>query len=303
MDSNINAQLYQNLYSYIQNNNISGSTTGTLKMKNHDSISSTQVNKSLRNIFKITKINKNAKVFTRKRLKKIRPKTFDSEIDILSIQPEDKVQRLKTLAKSVKILRRKINTIEKKVKNNSSKILNQHIWSSLGINPKNIYLKNQYKINYDNIITALKKISEKNDFEFNDQKHLIRNLVNLIAEGKLKPNSTIYNQICNILRLYLPKDKVKQINERYDKYSVNVNDKELPICFRDYRRLSNFGNEALNAVFGVEEETGENLNPLTANFLSYLQPSFNLLNTFLSMNYSAQQNDSKKNENNMLVIK
>jgi hypothetical protein len=252
-------------------------------------------------IFKITKIYKQNKII-RKRLKKIKAIHSEVDIDLSLIQSEDKVERLKTLAKSVKIMRRKIKTMEKKLRLNSSKILNQHIWNSLSINPKNIYLKNQYKFDYDNVLSAFKKIKEKKDFEFEDQKHVIENLINLIVEEKLKPGSIIYNQICNILRMYI--SPVKQINEKYEEFSVKVDGKDLPICYKDYKKFSKFNDEALKACFGVEvqETLKEEINPYAVNLLSYLQPNFNLFGNLFGSNTVLPQNPSKRNDNNMFLI-
>jgi hypothetical protein len=61
---------------------------------------------------------------------------------------------------------------------------------------------------------CLKKIRNSNDFEYDDQKHLIENIISYISEDKLKVDSFVYKKLCSIIRLLIPIDQIKFISKK-----------------------------------------------------------------------------------------
>jgi hypothetical protein len=175
---------------------------------------------------------------------------YFSKIKFSKLKSEEKDERLKNLAKLVKRLRRKVRNLEHKVRFNATKLLNKHIWNRLGISTKNKYLQPEFTLDFDKICIALKRVRNYDGFEYTDQKHLLENLVNCIAEDKLKINSLMYRKICSVVRMLLKKEKIKYISKTESIVTISFPEQEVAISNLEYRSLIPYKDElrALRAI-------------------------------------------------------
>jgi hypothetical protein len=190
------------------------------------------------------------KNFAEPQAKKISP---FSKVNFSKLSAEEKDERLKNLAKLVKRLRRKVRNLENKVRFNASKLLNKHICNKLGINMKNKYLLPEFQFDFDKICKALKRVRNCEDLEYDDQKHLIENIINLIADDKLKLDSLQFRKIASIIRMFLPKEKVKYISKKDSKITISFPETEVYISNKEYAKIAKFkeSEDVLRAVLGV----------------------------------------------------
>jgi hypothetical protein len=177
-----------------------------------------------------------------------------SKVNFSKLKEEEKDNRLKNLAKLVKRLRRRVRNLEHKVKVNPTKLLNKYLWNKLGINHKNKYLKPEYEFDFEKIIKALKKIRNHDNLEFNDQKHIIENIINFIANDTLKLDSLAYKKICSLLRIQIPSDKVRYISKKDSKVTISFPETEVVITNKEYLTLVKFkdNEDVLRAALGME---------------------------------------------------
>lgn len=179
-----------------------------------------------------------------------------SKVNFSKLKAEEKDERLKNLAKLVKRLRRKVRNLENKVRFNPTKLLNKHIWNKLGINTKNKYLQPEFQFDFDKICKALKKVRNYEEYEFDDQKHLIENIINLVADENMKIGSLAYKKICSILRPLIPKEKIKYISKKDSKITISFPETEIYISNKEYSKIARFkdNEEILRAVLGTYDE-------------------------------------------------
>lgn len=179
-----------------------------------------------------------------------------SKVNFSKLKVEEKDERLKNLAKLVKRLRRKVRNLENKVRFNASKLLNKYVWTKLGINTKNKYVPPEFSFDFEKICRALKRIRNHDEFEFADQKLLIENVINLIAEGKLHLNSLGFKRICSQIRMLLNKEQIKYISKKNSKVTVSFPETEVYITKMEYNKLKKFKDkeEILRAILGVYDE-------------------------------------------------
>ena len=177
-----------------------------------------------------------------------------SKVNFSKLKDEEKDDRLKNLAKLVKRLRRRVRNLEHKVKANPTKLLNKYLWNKLGINTKNKYLKPEFEFDFERIVKALKKIRNYDDFEFNDQKHIIENMINFIADDTLKLDSLAFKKICSLIRILLPAEKVRYISKKQSKVTISFPETEVAITNKEYLSLAKFkdNEDVLRAALGIE---------------------------------------------------
>ena len=182
-----------------------------------------------------------------------------SKVNFSKLRVEEKDERLKNLALLVKRLRRKVRNLEHKVKFNATKLLNRHLWNKLGINSKNKYMRPEIQFDFDKICKALKKIRNSQDLEFSDEKNIIENIINLIAEGDLKINSLTFKRICSQIRLLLPSDKVKYIDKRATEKIIKTEEKEILISEKEYNSLLRYkeNSDLMQCLYGLETKLKE----------------------------------------------
>lgn len=178
-----------------------------------------------------------------------------SKVNFSKLCVEEKDERLKNLALLVKRLRRKVRNLEHKVRFNATKLLNKHLWNKLGINTKNKYLLPEFQFDFDKICKALKRIRNYDNFEYSDEKHLIENTINLIAEDKLKFDSVIYKKICTLIRRCISKEKIKHLSKKNPKNVVSFPETDVYISSKEYQSLFKYkdNEEITRAILGVEK--------------------------------------------------
>lgn len=226
-----------------------------------------------------------------------------SKVNFSKLKAEEKDERLKNLAKLVKRLRRKVRNLEHKVRFNATKLLNKHIWNKLGINTKNKYLQPEFNFDFDKIWKALRKVRDYEDFEYDDQKHLIENVINFVAEDKLKLDSLTYRRICSQIRLLMNKERVKYISKKQQKVTVSFPETEVNISNMEYAKIIKFkeNEEVLRAVLGVYDQNEKAVKVITEEPKQEENKTYNLngeLNNLLFNSTNNSQNLFNSNLNN-----
>ena len=121
------------------------------------------------------------------------------------------------------------------------------------INTKNKYVPPEFTFDFDKICRALKRVRNHEDFEYSDQKHLIENVINMIAEDKLKLDSLGYKRICSQIRMLLNKEQIKYVSKKNSKVTVSFPETEVYITKLEYNKLKKYKDkeEILRAILGV----------------------------------------------------
>jgi hypothetical protein len=193
-----------------------------------------------------------------------------SKVNFSKLKTEEKDERLKNLAKLVKRLRRKVRNLENKVRFNATKLLNKHIWNKLGINTKNKYLKPEFNFDFEKIHKALRRLRNYEEFEFDDHKHLIENIINLIADDKLKPSSLAYRKICSLIRPLIPREKVKPLFKNDQNVTLKFPDTELLITSKEFAEISKYSEnqDYIRTIYSLNENetSSENKFPMVNDF-------------------------------------
>jgi len=172
----------------------------------------------------------------------------------------------------VKRYRRKYTCLQSKVKNNISKIFQKYLFEKLKINYKNKYLNHNLNIDLFTLTKTLRKLHSSNRFELSDQKHMLENLINSLADGTLPLDSINFSKICTQIRLLLPKEKIKYINKKGSQITIQFPEREVKITKKEYEAYHDFinNNNVLRKIFGFNQETSSvpqltSANP-TSNF-------------------------------------
>lgn len=264
-------------------------------------------NKFLQEICSDEELSENEKkVYTEPLSKKISP---FSKVNFSKLSPEEKDDRLKNLAKLVKRLRRKVRTLENKVRFNATKLLNKHICNKLGINTKNKYVLPEFHFDFEKVVKSLRKIRNFEEFEYDDQKHLIENIINLISEENLKIESLQYKKLCSIIRMLLPKEKIKYISKKDSKITVAFPETEVFITNKEYLKLAKYkdNEDIMRTALGVYDQTKEKVIKITTEepckyvneSIKYLYNSSNFNNNQTYSNNTSNQNDDKNFSHNL----
>ena len=143
-----------------------------------------------------------------------------SKVNFSKLKEQEKDERLKNLAKLVKRLRRKVRNLEQKFKTNANKIFGNYLHHSLGVKKYQMATSNQnaaLELTLENISKALKNVRAYDGFEYEDQKNVVENLINLLAEEKISLDSINSGKICSQIRLFLNKEKIKYISKKGQK--------------------------------------------------------------------------------------
>ena len=261
-------------------------------------------NKFLEEICSEEELSENEKkIYTEPQCKKISP---FSKVNFSKLNSEEKDNRLKNLARLVKRLRRKVRSLENKVKFNSTKILNRHIWNKVGISTKNKNEQQEFNFDFDKIVNCLKKTRNSNDIEYDDQKHLIENIISFISEDKLKVDSFLYKKLCSIVRLLIPKDRIKFISKSDSKITVSFPETEVYITNTEFLKLAKFkeNEDIMRAALGVYDTINEKVIKITKEeprkdenkkfFGAYHNSNSNCFDIF-GNNYETVLNNYEKN--------
>jgi hypothetical protein len=261
-------------------------------------------NKKSKNIFKIKKFHKydeildeicseedHSEVEKKDPIRK-RVSAF-SKVNFTKLKNEEKDERLQNLSKLVKRLRRKVKNLENKFKNNTNKLLTKFISHSLGISKKKkqipdennltntdldntnnninntaVATTNALDIDVDKICKALNNLRNYENFEYEDEKHIIENMINLIAEDKLPLDSINFRKICTQLRLFTPNERVNYISKKGQKITFSFPERDLNITAKEYEYYSNFKDreDVIRMILGINEQGGDVNYPEKINF-------------------------------------
>lgn len=132
--------------------------------------------------------------------KRINP---SSKVNFTKLSNAERYKRMQNLSKLVKKLNRKLANIDNKMKENANKLLNRFLKQNFIKFHQQIKQRNYREFplfNFNLLSSALEVFYQHDSFEFEDEKFLLPNIVTLIAEKKLKPNSLKFKHICSIIR-------------------------------------------------------------------------------------------------------
>lgn len=102
---------------------------------------------------------------------------------------------------------------------------------------------------------ALNKLDSHQSFELSDQKDVLRNLCKVIADGKLKLNSLVYNMICTMVRSH--NSQPAKTSNGSKKIFVHFPEKEVQITEKEYKNILKYqdNEEVLRLLTGqIKEE-------------------------------------------------
>jgi hypothetical protein len=173
---------------------------------------------------------------------------------------KEKVEKLSKLSKLVKRYRRKYTCLQGKIKNNITKIFQKYLYEKLKINYKNKYLNHNLNLDLFQVTKTLRRLHNGNNFEYSDQRNVLENMVNMIADNKLPFDSVNFKKICTQVRMYLPKEKIKYINKKGSQITIQFPEREVKITKKEYDTYQNYinNNDVLRRIFGMEKEQGTN---------------------------------------------
>ena len=171
-----------------------------------------------------------------------------SRVNFSKLTVEEKERRCHNMSKEVKQLRRKIRNLEDRLAR--SNIAMDYAGSGTPTESAQDTL----------VYRAREKLKSYNGYELSDQKDLIDNLSNAIAEDRLKLDSFPFYMICTLVRATLSQEEINKYNEENDKeYGLNKNnpfenkeiaislpEKEVRISRKEYQYYAIFhGNEQI----------------------------------------------------------
>ena len=143
-----------------------------------------------------------------------------SKVNFSKLSPKEQLQRFRNQAQEIKELRHRLS--------------------------KKMLMKSKKQVS--DIQKAIDKVKSQN-YELDDQKFLVENLVKGICKGVIVPNTLAYNQICTILR------EVLSTTVREAKYNIKLDRIEVPISQLEYETYSKlpFTPGALQTFIGKEQ--------------------------------------------------
>jgi len=180
-----------------------------------------------------------------------------SKVNFTKLKNEEKDERLQNLSKLVKKLRKKVKNLDGKLKTNTNKLLTKYISSSIGISKKK-NSNDSLEMDVDKLCKALNNLREYEGFEYEDEKHVVENMINLLAEGKLPMNSINFRKICTQLRLFI-KD-TNYVNKSGQKITFSFPERDLNITSKEYDYYSEYKDreEVIRMILGIKEDESKN---------------------------------------------
>jgi hypothetical protein len=189
------------------------------------------------------------------------------EESFVKLSQKEKVEKLSKLSKLVKRYRRKYTCLQGKIKNNITKIFQKYLYEKLKINYKNKYLNHNLNLDLYQLIKTLRRLHNINNCEYSDQKNVLENLINSIADNKLPFDSINFKKICTQIRLFLPKEKIKYINKKGSQITIQFPQREVKITKKEYETYHKYinKNDVLRQIFGMEKSVSLYTNPANSN--------------------------------------
>ena len=179
---------------------------------------------------------------------------FSKNLSFNKLSSKEKDEKLKNLSKLVKLYRRKIQSMENRLKQNIPKIFKKYLYKKLGINIKNKYLNPKLNFDLKNFIHS-QRLLLSFDFEYSDQSLSIINLIKGIAEKRIDFESIQFKKICSQVRLFLPNDKIKYLSKTQKKSFLIFKEKESFISKIEYDLSAKYLNDEriMRTILGISE--------------------------------------------------
>jgi len=164
----------------------------------------------------------------------------------------EKVEKLKILSKVVRRYRRKIKNIRKKIKQNSDKIFARYLNKKL-VKDKKLARKEPCGLSLNNFVNSLRKVKSNGSGEFSQDRKALEDFVNLLASGRLKPDSMQFKIIATQVRMLLEEQKVKAIGKR-EKTMVCLPENNVVVSKKEFEFYKKAGGDVnvLRAIFGYK---------------------------------------------------
>jgi hypothetical protein len=187
-----------------------------------------------------------------------------SKVNFTKLSAAEKEDRLKNLAKLVKRLRRKVRNLEKKFKQNASKTFNKYVTHSIVLNTKKTEpntknkeganIKNKINLTIEKLCKALNNLRNYESHEYEDQKFILENLINLIADDRLSLDSIHFKKICTQVRLLLEEEKIRHTSSEEQKVVFSFPEKDVCITSKEYELYSQFKDkeDVMRAILGIQ---------------------------------------------------
>jgi len=150
---------------------------------------------------------------------------------------------------------------------------------------KNKKDKTEKPLSIGNLIIALKKLRSA-PFEFEEDRLAIENMINLIATGRLKPDSINYQIIATQIRAFLEEEKIKHLIKD-PKIYINFPEKEVYITKKELEFYKNAGTDenVFRSILGFKKEENKGIydnvlaNMMNKNVMDADEFCNNLFNT------------------------
>lgn len=226
-----------------------------------------------------------------------------SKVNFTKLSEPEKAERLKNLAKMVKRLRRKVGNLQNRFRSNANKILNKYLCGSLGIKKNSKSNQAPLDFDIDKLGKALKLLRQYERFEYTDQKFVIENFINLIAEEKIQLDSINFTKICTQIRMFLDNESYAYIANKGQKITFSFPEKDVDITAKEYELYSKYRDreDVIRTIIGVPEEEAVNIYPERINFVSKKLQEIKEINS--SMNLKNNNNNDFNSNSNFNNIK
>ena len=113
-----------------------------------------------------------------------------SRVNFSKLTAEEKERRCQNMSKEVKSLRRKIKLLEQKITTGGGSVEDVENTAQKDFESSLLY-------------QALDKLKTFRGYELSDQKDILENFSQMVADGRLHPDSLAFSQICTLIRSHL----------------------------------------------------------------------------------------------------
>jgi len=119
--------------------------------------------------------------------------------------------------------------------------------------------KTQVDLPLNKLVAAIKKVQNSNSLTFTHEKNIIQDLIESIAQNKLKPNSIQFKKIATFVRMCLDQKKVAHISKVKPKIIISLEEKNIDITERELMYYKQGEDEdVLRAIFGIKKNANFN---------------------------------------------
>lgn len=187
-----------------------------------------------------------------------------SRVNFSKLTGDEKDERLKNLSSLISRLRKKLRNQERRFKLRVCKNISTLIENNLEKKQK-ANSTQYYETLVHSLIKVIKMLRENQNAEFEDEKFLLDNLINLLAERKLSTKSINFKKICTQIRMLLDEDKIKYISDIGKNITCSFKDQDIHITPQEYEYYLEYKNneKILRTIFGLNPGPKEYPNKIT----------------------------------------